>query len=196
MGQQLSGGINEMPGVRGVGRAGDGAGGAPAASPAPDRHPVAGAGVQAGRQAPPRPPEPTALAVAPDNDREIGGDRVAASAAPPRTAGGACHLAAGGTTARTAPHPPARPRVSPQGPASLRRASLRAAPPRCRGAGPTAAAGSEGCPLQRAGSRREVRKYRRNRSVIVCHELFIASGLTNFCIMASLIPDQLMENEI
>lgn len=44
MGQQLSGGINEMPGVRGVGRAGDGAGGAPAASPAPGRHPGGGGG--------------------------------------------------------------------------------------------------------------------------------------------------------
>lgn len=31
MGQQLSGGINEMPGARGVGHADDGAGGAPAA---------------------------------------------------------------------------------------------------------------------------------------------------------------------
>lgn len=49
MGQQLSGGINEMPGVRGVGRAGDGAGGAPAASPAPGRHPGGGGAAGQGR---------------------------------------------------------------------------------------------------------------------------------------------------
>lgn len=97
--------------------------------------------------------------------------------APPRTAGGACHLAAGPETARGDPRGAAGPRP-----------------------GPARAAGG-GCHLP-AGSRREVRKYTGNKALIVLHELFIASGSSKFFflfflfVMASLIPDQLMENEI